>query len=197
MDVFQSENVKLPNSLLVGWLTGGEEDNDIFEYLGILGSINRTIKITSDEPQFKDTAIVEFTSGAPIQFLREKLPCQRPSSNPDVIHQLQLLSELYAADKYSSLTHSYLAELQGIANLSGTAFEKLLLDELAKIQRSTKKKPTPEPNIAVATQDSQATNDESRFEPLPPETQLLLQIDTDLPNLHEFDSRPVTVNAET
>ena len=45
------------------------------------------------------------------------------------------------ADKSSNLTDSYLAELKGIAKLSGADFEKLLLDEVAKLQKSTKTQP--------------------------------------------------------
>lgn len=76
MDVIQSENVKVPNSLLVGGLTGGEEDNKVFEYLGTFGSISRSIKVLSAVPQFKDTAIIEFTSGAPIQLCMVHCPAK-------------------------------------------------------------------------------------------------------------------------
>ncbi|XP_041913515.1 zinc finger CCHC domain-containing protein 18-like [Alosa sapidissima] len=192
MDVIRSENVKVPNSLLVSGLTGGEEDNEVMEYLGTVGSVQRIIKVTSDESQFKDTAIVEFTSGETIQFLHEALPCKRPSSNPDVIHQIQLLSELYVADKSSSLTQSYLAELQDVAKLSGTNFEKLLLDELAKIQGATKSNPTTELPTTPPP-----TNNTAQANPLAPETQSPTQIVPDLPYLPERDSLPVTVSAPT
>ena len=158
MDVIESEHVKVPNSVLVGGLTGSEVDNEVMEYLVQFGSIGRIIKVTSDEQQFKNTAIVEFKSGEPIQFLRDSLPCKRTSSNPDVIHHIQLLSDLYAADKSSSVTYAYLTELKGIARLSGTDFEKVLLDELARIQSSTKSLTT-EPEVPpTVSQKHQPTN---------------------------------------
>ena len=39
MEVTQSENVKVPNSVLVGGLTGDVIYNEIMEYLGEIGSI--------------------------------------------------------------------------------------------------------------------------------------------------------------
>ena len=114
---------------------------EVMDYLAAFGSIERIVKITTDDPQFKDSAIAEFTSGESIEFISASLPCQRISSNPDVTHHIQLLSEVYVADKSSNLTDSYLAELKGIAKLSGADFEKLLLDEVAKLQKSTKTQP--------------------------------------------------------
>ncbi len=65
MDVIQSQNVKVPDSVLVGGVTGDEADNEVMEYLAQFGSIGRIIQVTSSEPQFKDIAIVEFKSGEP------------------------------------------------------------------------------------------------------------------------------------
>lgn len=99
MDVIKTESVKVPNYVLVGGLTGGEIDNEVIEYLGSFGSIERTIKVTSIEAQFKDAVIVEFQSGEPVLFLQSTLPCKRPTSNPDVTDHIQCLSDLYPADK--------------------------------------------------------------------------------------------------
>lgn len=137
MDVIQTQNVKVPNSVLVKPITGSELDNEVLEYLAQIGPTERVIKITSQDPQFKDSAIVEFKSGEPIEFLEDNLPCDRPSTDPNVVHRIQLLSELYASGKGSSLTSAYLTELQGMAKLVGVNFEKVLLDELARIQKST------------------------------------------------------------
>lgn len=93
--------------------------------------------MTSTEAQYKDTVIVEFQSGEPIRFLQGTLPCKRPTSNPNVTNYIQCLSELYTADKGSSLTHTYLAELRDVAKLSGADFEKVLLEELTRIREST------------------------------------------------------------
>lgn len=88
MEIIQKEHVKVPNSLLVSGLTGDVVDNEVMEYLATLGSIERVIEVTSDEPQFKDPAVVEFTSGKTIALLHDALPCKRPSSNPDVINHI-------------------------------------------------------------------------------------------------------------
>ncbi len=82
MDLIKTENVKISNSVLVGGLTGEAIDNEVIDYLGQYGPIERVIKVTSSEPRFKDTAIVEFKSGEPLQFLPSTLPCSRPTSNP-------------------------------------------------------------------------------------------------------------------
>lgn len=34
MDIIKTENVKVPNSVLVSGFTGGEIDNEVIEYLG-------------------------------------------------------------------------------------------------------------------------------------------------------------------
>lgn len=196
MEVIQSENVKVPNSVIVGGLTGDEIDNEVMEYLGQFGSIGRIIKVTSVEAQFKDTAIVEFTSGGPIQFLQDVLPCKRPSRNPDVTHHIQLLSELYAANKSSSVTQSYLTELKGIAKLSGADFEKVLLDELARIQEATKGHHTTEPDASVVSQEPQPTSHTAQTELAANESHTPIKIATDLIHSPERDSLPFTVGAE-
>lgn len=158
-------NVKIPNSVLVKPITGTELDNEVLEYLGQVGSIERVIKITSQDPQFKDSAVVEFKSGESIQFLQDSLPCERASSDPTVVHNIQLLSELYATDRGSSITNAFLTQLQGMAKLAGFDFEKVLLDELARIQKSTtsldvtdvsvtSQEPQPSSNVALPEQNA-------------------------------------------
>lgn len=70
------------------------------------------------------------------------MPVDRPTSNPDIIHRIQLLSELYTADRGSTLTQTYLSELKDVAQLSGADFEMVLLDEIARTPESTKPKTT-------------------------------------------------------
>ena len=137
MDIIESENIKVPNSVLVKPITGIELDNEITEHLAKIGAIERVIKVDSQDPKFKDSAIVEFKSGESIQFLQDSLPCDKPSSDPTVVHSIQLLSDLYASDRGSSITKAYLTELQSVAKLVGVDFEKILLDELTRIQKSS------------------------------------------------------------
>lgn len=153
MDTVASENVKVPLSLLVSGVTGSEVDNEVFEYLTQYGKVERIIKVTSREAKFQNTAIVEYSSGGAIEYLKGALPVDRPTSNPNVVHHIQLLSELYTADKGSTLTETYLSQLKDVAHLSGTDFEKVLLDELARIQETTKPK-TPKPDASGINRES-------------------------------------------
>lgn len=117
-----------------------EADAEVLEHLTKYGKIQRVIEVSSTEAQFKDPAIVEYESGEAIEYIQDNLPCDRPTSNPDVIHHIQLLSELYTAN--SGSTQTYLSELKDVAKLSGADFEKVLLDELARIQAFTQPKRT-------------------------------------------------------
>lgn len=60
----------------------------------------------------------------------------RPSSDSNIKHHIQLLFSLYTANV--GLTLSYLSELKSVAKSCGADFEKVLLEELARIQHSTK-----------------------------------------------------------
>lgn len=137
MDVVRNENIKVPNAVLVSGLTGEPTDDEVFQYLEQYGKIERIIELHSTAAKFRDSSIVEFSSGESLELLKDILPCKRPTCKLEVTHHIQLLSDLYTADQGSSLTQTYLAELQNVAKLSGTNFEKVLLDELARIQKST------------------------------------------------------------
>lgn len=157
MDIVASEHVKVPNALLISGVADSTADDEVFDYLGQYGKIERVIKVSSSEAKFKDTAILEYSSGRAIEYLKDTLPVNRPTSNPYVVHHIQLLSELYTADRGSTLTQTYLKELKDVAHLSGAEFEKVLLDELARIQESTKPKIT-EPDASGVNQESQHTS---------------------------------------
>lgn len=191
MDVIEAENVKIPNSVLVDGLTGEAIDNEVIEYLGQHGPIGRIIKVTSSEARFKDTTIVEFKSGEPIQFLQSTLPCRWPTSNPNITNHIQCLSDLYAADRGSTLTHIYLAELKGVAKLSGADFEKVLLEELTRIHESTKSQ-TAEPGMSKTDPGPQLTSDITSAEVLTNLTQTPVKWSL----THEHDSLSLIVGAE-
>lgn len=195
MDVMEAENVKIPNSVLVDGLTGEAIDNEVIEYLGQHGPIGRIIKVTSSEARFKDTTIVEFKSGEPIQFLQSTLPCRWPTSNPNITNHIQCLSDLYAADRGSTLTHIYLAELKGVAKLSGADFEKVLLEELTRIHESTKSQ-TAEPGMSKTDPGPQLSSDITSAEVLTNLTQTPVKVVTDSTHSHEHDSLSLIVGAE-
>lgn len=118
MDAIISENVRVPNSLLVSDVTGGDVDNEVFDCLGQYGKIERVIKVTSSEAKFQRTAIVEYSLGRAIEYLKSVLPVDRDSSNPNIVHHIELLSELYTADRSLTLTQTYLSELKDVTKQS-------------------------------------------------------------------------------
>lgn len=138
MDVIRSENVKVPNAVLVSGLSHSEADEYIFELLGMYGHIGRVLKMESQNPLFQNTAIVEYESGAATESLKHELPCSKISpSDSSVQHHIQLLSTLFTSSLGSSLTSSYIAELETVAKLGGIDFESVLQAELARIRGST------------------------------------------------------------
>ncbi|XP_035800900.1 zinc finger CCHC domain-containing protein 12-like [Amphiprion ocellaris] len=137
MDVIESQSIKVPNSILISGLTGTQVDEELVEFLQEYGSISRTVQVDSSDPDFQNTTIVEFQFGTAIKALQGKLPCQRPTCDPRVTHTIQLLSPLYSTKLSSGITQTYLANLKGVAKLSGTDYEQILLKELSNIQKST------------------------------------------------------------
>ena len=131
-----TENVKIPNAVLVSGLTKTEVDNDIFDFLKQYGSISRLINIptTDCEPQ----VIVEFEYGTAVKALETGLlPLQRPcTANPYVIHHVQSLASVYTVDAGTTATNTYLSGLRDLAKLSSKQFEDILHEELARINES-------------------------------------------------------------
>lgn len=135
MDVIRDENVKVPNAVLVSGLSHSEADEYIFELLSTYGTIGRVLKIESTNPLFLNTAIVEYESGAAIESLKPELPCSKTStSESSVTRHIQLLSTLFTTSVGSSITGSYLSELEDVARLGGIDFEVLLQEELNRIR---------------------------------------------------------------
>ena len=187
--LLRAENVKVPNSVLVDGLTGEVIDNEVFDYLGQCGPIERIIKVTSSE------VIVEFKSGEPIHYLQSTLPCRRPTSNPNVTNNIQCLSDLYAADRSSTLTHTYLAELKNVAKLSGADFEKVLYEELTRIRESTKSQ-TAEPGMSKTDHEPLLTIDLTSTQAVTNPTQSPVKVVTDETHSHEHDSLSLLVGIE-
>lgn len=171
MDIIQSENIKVPNSVLVSGLSGTDVDDEVVEFLERYGSVERVVKIDSSDANFKNTAVVEFQFGTAIQQLQSDLPCHRPSSDPNIIHHIHLLSSIYTANVGSTLTQSYLSELKDVAKMSGADFEKVLLEELARIQRSAKQDRPVEHEDPLVNKSPLYTHDaHTVVEPVPDQT---------------------------
>lgn len=139
MDIIRDENIKVPNAVLVRGLSHSEADDYIFEFLNTYGKISRVLKIESPTPLYQNTAVVEYESGAAIENLKHELPCSKISPlDENVTRHIQLLSTLFTASLSSSLTGSYIAELENVARLGGIDFEVLLQEELARIRGSSR-----------------------------------------------------------
>ena len=109
MDVIRSENIKVPNAVLVSGLSHSEADDYIFEFLRTYGTVSRVLQIDSPDPVFLNTAVVEYDSGAAIEKLKYELPFSKMSpSEPSVIHHIKLLSTLFTTSVGSSLTNSFI-----------------------------------------------------------------------------------------
>lgn len=144
MEVVEKEGIKVPNAVLVSGLSFTHVDEEVFDFLKQYGSVRRVIKIDDPESEFHKQAILEFESGAAVQVLEAVLPLDRPSSvDPLIIHHVRTLSSVYSANVGTSVTHTFLSELKGIAKLSGKSFADILQDELNRI-KETFHEPTPE-----------------------------------------------------
>lgn len=149
MEIIETENVKVPNSLIITGVSQTKIDEELFDYLKQYGHISRIIKVTEDG----DQVIVEFESGAAVETLEDCLPFDRVSdADSDIVHHVDALGSVYSSEKGTGITHSFLSELKGMAKLSGKSFERVLQDELARITDLVgKPKPAPDIETAVLT----------------------------------------------
>ena len=136
MDIVLTESVKIPNAVLVSGLTNTKVDNEVFDLLKQYGSISRIIRVPSTDSETQ--AIVEFEHGTAVKTLETNvLPYQRPcAANPEVIHHVQSLANVYTSDAGTSATNTYLSGLKDLADLSGREFVDILREELARISKS-------------------------------------------------------------
>lgn len=160
MDIIEHEGIKVPNAVLVSGFSGTDTDEEVVKFLQQYGSIKRTVNITSSDPDFKNTAVVEFEYGTAIESIKDDLPCQRPTSDPNVVHSVKLLSPLVSAKLTATLTQSYLSNLMGIAKLSGIDYEKVLLSEVNKLKTSAAESEDTAPSENASADDAALlTND--------------------------------------
>ena len=96
MEVVETENVKVLNSVIVSGLTDTDEDQDVTDFLKQHGRIARILRVDEPESPYHKNAIVEYETG-------DALKALEPST-----------------------TESYFTELRRIAKLSGRTFEDVL-----------------------------------------------------------------------
>ncbi len=137
MEVIYSENIKVPNSVIVSGLSGTKADEEVFDYLKQFGSISRSIVVSLPDSEHGNQIIVEYTYSDAVEALQGSLPLDRPCiANPNIIHHIASLSSVYSNERGSAATSTFLSELKNLAKLSGKPFEDVLKEELGRITES-------------------------------------------------------------
>lgn len=131
-----SEQIDVPNSVIVTGLTHTEIDEEVGNHLKQYGSINRILTIDNQRSEFHLCSIVEYAYNTAMHTLRPSLPLVFESSaDANIIFSVRSLDSVYTSTASSNATKGYLEELQAIANKSGRSFELVLQEELMKMQR--------------------------------------------------------------
>lgn len=131
MEVVDTENVKVPNAVIVSGLTNTESDQDVTDFLNKYGRIARTLRIDDPESPYHQNAIIEYESGHALGTLEPILPCDYKSPS-NVTYCIKALSSEYVPTVADSATQSFIAELKRIAKLSGRSFEDVLQLQLTR-----------------------------------------------------------------
>ena len=134
MDIVKTENVDVPNSVIVNGLTQTNLDKELEESLETHGPINRHLLIDNPNSEFHRHLIVEFAESSAMHTLRPLLPLvYKTSHDTEDTLNVQALDSIYTLKASSSATKGYLETLQTIARASGKSFEEMLQEELMKM----------------------------------------------------------------
>ncbi|XP_032413881.1 uncharacterized protein LOC116719196 [Xiphophorus hellerii] len=134
MDIVQTSNVKIPNSVIVSGMTNTETDDELSDFLGQYGSIQRVIPVDLTEPDSPKQVIVEYVYGAAMQSLLPSLPYGLNSKTKnDVTYHIRALANVYTPVASKTATQTYLSELKDIAKQTGKDFAAVLREELSLI----------------------------------------------------------------
>ncbi|KAK0139815.1 Paraneoplastic antigen Ma1 [Merluccius polli] len=143
MEVVETENVKVLNSVIVSGLTDTGEDQDVTDFLKQYGRIASILRVDEPESPYHKNAIVEYETGDALKALELKLPYDYMSPN-EVTYEIRALVSEYVPTVADSATESYFTELRRIAKLSGRTFEDVLRLQLI---RSPKLAQSPLPQL--------------------------------------------------
>ncbi|XP_023806179.1 zinc finger CCHC domain-containing protein 18-like [Oryzias latipes] len=135
MDVVESENVKVSNSVIVRGLTETEMDEELTEFLIKYGRIARTIRIDNPRSQYHKHVIVEYESGSAVCTLSPVLPYTFESPS-HVTYEIRALSAEYLPVAARSATDGFMSELQRLSKITGKSFEEILKDQLSICETS-------------------------------------------------------------
>lgn len=178
MEIVETENIKVPNSLIISGLSYTPADEEIFDYVKQYGS------------EFYEQAIVEFESDEAIQALEDILPLDKPSDeDPKIIHHVKTLASVYSSKAGTESTQAFLSKLKGIAKLSGRTFEDILHEELTRITETMAEQTLVEQGEAVEEPSS-----------IPPPSGKMVtpsQTTGTQPSLHPGELNPTSVESQS
>uniref|UniRef100_A0A8C7X6B1 Paraneoplastic antigen Ma-like C-terminal domain-containing protein n=1 Tax=Oryzias sinensis TaxID=183150 RepID=A0A8C7X6B1_9TELE len=171
MDVVETENVKVSNSLIVRGLTETERDEELTEFLIKYGRIARTIRIDDPLSQYHKHVIVEYESSSAVCTLSPVLPYTFESPS-HVTYEIRALSAEYLPVAARSATDGFMSELQRLSKITGKSFEEILKDQLSICESSaTAGAGQPEKTCTAQRQcesDPQSQADPQVFPPVAP-----------------------------
>lgn len=152
MDIVETENVKVANSVIVRGLTDTECDEDLVEFLNKHGHVSRHLRVDDPKSPFHRDVIVEYESCSALVTLEPVLPYTFRSSH-NVSYVISLLSSAYLPAATKQATACYFAELQKLATISGKTFEELLQEQLSQATTSCAEIATDEnePKLSLGT----------------------------------------------
>lgn len=134
MDFVQGTSVKIPNAVIVDGITGLAQDEEVIDFLKKYGAIQRTIVVDDESSELYKNLIVEYSSGRAVEALQPLLPYRHTlKSDPNVVYNVEALSNVFTSKLGSSATKTYLTALQELAKLSGKDYETILREMMTQI----------------------------------------------------------------
>lgn len=93
------------------------------DFLKKYGGIQRPVLIDDESSEFHKNLIVESSSGIAVESFEPLLSYRHTlKGDPNVVYNVQNLSSVYASKLGSSATKTFLAEMKGLAKLSGKEY---------------------------------------------------------------------------
>lgn len=135
MDFIQKSGVKIPNSVIVSGVTQvADQDEQVVDFLREYGSIEVAILVDDSKSEFYQNLIIEFSSGSALVNLEPLLPFTHTvQGDPCAKYVVKALSSVYTTQIGSNATKTYLAELKGLAKLSGKDYGEVLKEMMSRI----------------------------------------------------------------
>ncbi len=135
MDFIQKSGVKIPNAVIVSGVTQvADQDEQVVDFLREYGSIEGALLVDDSKSEFYQNLIIEFSSGSALVNLEPLLPYTHTvQGDPCAKYVVKALSSVYTTQIGSNATKNYLAELKGLAKLSGKDYGEVLKEMMSQI----------------------------------------------------------------